>query len=74
MVKINAKNKDKGKDEEIPIYEERKISGEKGDDDVGEKNADGVISEKEDLLLLLKKLKDLGINSISDLEVKISRL
>lgn len=31
-------------------------------------------SEKEELLALYKTLKDLGINSISDLEVKISRL
>lgn len=33
-----------------------------------------VNSEKEELLTLYQKLKDLGINSISDLEVKISRL
>mgnify|MGYP001574834337 CR=1 FL=1 len=32
------------------------------------------ITEKEELLALYQKLKDLGINSISDLEVKISRL
>lgn len=31
-------------------------------------------SEKETLLALLQQLKDLGINSIGDLEVKISRL
>lgn len=31
-------------------------------------------SEKEILLELYKTLKDLGINSISDLEVRISRL
>ena len=74
MVKINAKSKNKGEDEEIPIHEEREISGEKGDDDVRKENADEVISEKEELLILLKKLKDMGINSISDLEVKISRL
>lgn len=33
-----------------------------------------VNSEKQELLALYQKLKDLGINSISDLEVKISRL
>ena len=33
-----------------------------------------VKSEKEVLLELYQKLKDLGINSIGDLEVKISRL
>ena len=33
-----------------------------------------VNSEKEELQLLYQKLKDLGVNSISDLEVKISRL
>ena len=31
-------------------------------------------TEKEKLLALYQTLKDLGINSISDLEVKISRL
>lgn len=38
--------------------------------------ATGVLvkSEKEVLLELYKTLKDLGINSIGDLEVKISRL
>lgn len=33
-----------------------------------------VKSEKEKLLELHKLLKDLGVNSISDLEVKIARL
>ena len=33
-----------------------------------------VLTEKEKLLVLLKQLQDLGINSIGDLEVKISRL
>lgn len=32
------------------------------------------VSEKEVLLALYQQLKDLGINSIGDLEVKISRL
>ncbi len=32
------------------------------------------ITEKDELLALYQKLKDLGINSIGDLEVKISRL
>lgn len=35
---------------------------------------DESMSEKEELLKLLQTLKDLGINSIEDLEVKISRL
>lgn len=36
--------------------------------------AGGELSEKETLLALYQTLKDLGINSIGDLEVKISRL
>lgn len=37
--------------------------------------SEGVVkSEKEVLLELLQTLKDLGVNSIGDLEVKISRL
>ena len=35
---------------------------------------EAVKTEKEKLLDLYKVLKDLGINSIGDLEVKISRL
>ena len=33
-----------------------------------------IVNEKDALLALYKTLKDLGINSISDLENKISRL
>ncbi|MFA7662686.1 MAG: hypothetical protein WCX88_02100 [Patescibacteria group bacterium] len=39
-----------------------------------EKENNVVVSEKDKLLELYKTLKDLGINSIGDLEVRISRL
>lgn len=44
-----------------------------GEEDIGD-IAPEVLSEKDKLLALLQTLKDLGINSIGDLEVKISRL
>lgn len=57
------------------------VKGAKKDEAVGSPVDEGpkvatppVNSEKEELLALYQKLKDLGINSISDLEVKISRL
>lgn len=75
----NAKSKSRGEDEEVPVHQE----GETGSEESTEENANvpqgsrenGVLkSEKEVLLDLYKTLKDLGINSIGDLEVKISRL
>lgn len=57
------KKKDEIKDED----------SQEGQEGAGQVN-DHVESEKEKLLKLLQTLKDLGINSIGDLEVKISRL
>ena len=71
MTKENAKSKSKGEDKTLPIHEK----GEDGSKEGAQVVSDIVApSEKEDLLALYQKLKDLGINSISDLEVKISRL
>ena len=63
--------------------DENKKSSEEGENANEEKVLDRVLvedsqevtkSEKEVLLELYQKLKDLNINSIGDLEVKISRL
>lgn len=72
MPKKDAKNKETNEE----------TSGEEGSQeaasttDVQELNEDSTNqpTEKEKLLVLYQTLKDLGINSISDLEVKISRL
>ncbi len=53
--------------------EEVKNANEEGSQEVLAEGS-GTKSEKEVLLELLQTLKDLGINSIGDLEVKISRL
>lgn len=45
---------------------------ENGNQDLNEEGR--LLTEKEKLLELYQTLKDLGINSIGDLEVKISRL
>ncbi len=54
----------------------KKEDEEKVVEDLGPKEGSGLppITDKEELQLLYQKLKDLGINSIGDLEVKISRL
>ena len=49
----------------------KKIAIEEIKDSVEDK---ATVSEKDVLLALHKTLKDLGVNSIGDLEVKISRL
>ena len=61
----------KAKKKEEPAFAEG--SGTAKEDSNAHTNT-SVKSEKEELLALYQTLKDLGINSIGDLEVKISRL
>lgn len=67
MLKKHAKDKDK-EDEQEAIHANEGQKDEGGQDVLKEP------TEKEKLLALYQTLKDLGINSIGDLEVKISRL
>ena len=66
-MKNEKNNKDSSKENAI-----KKDGNEK--DANAEKENDVVVSEKDKLLELYKTLKDLGIHSIGDLEVMISRL
>lgn len=69
----NERSKAKGKDEEESTSEENENVLREGDNQECVNDTNQAI-EKEKLLTLYQTLKDLGINSIGDLEVKISRL
>ena len=66
--KEDKKSKGGDDDEKTGDVSFNEGDGEKSENDVP------INLEKEHLLALYKELKDLGINSIGDLEVKISRL
>ena len=73
MLKRNTTKEKKDKEKE-KIGNEEKTNDATFNEGDGAKDDVSINLEKEKLLALYQTLKDLGINSIGDLEVKISRL